>query len=80
MILLIEIVIGIVGWKTWYLQRINYFFQIYILILAPAVFHNKIKYRNIYKIIVYSVFAAGFFYTILANKSEIMPYRTWLFN
>ena len=75
---LLELAIGIAGFQKWYLQRINYFFQIYCLILASILFSYKNKYKIIYKLIIYSVFGFGFVYMIYSNKGNIVPYSLWI--
>ena len=76
----LEMAIAVVGMQSWYLIRINNYYQIFIIALIPMVFKYKKSCRNIILIIILSVFVFGFFYRIYTNAGDIYPYTTFLFN
>lgn len=73
-----EIVIGIVGINTWYLQRLLEFLKPSIIISYPVTLKYQSKYKKYYIATCLIILIVNFLYTIILNKGDILPYHTWI--
>ena len=72
----IEIIIGILGFQSWFLIRLNMFFQALVSLLIIFVLYYENRYTNLYKISSFSILFFGFSW-YLAFKTH-GGYSTWL--
>lgn len=79
-IFIFEIVLGIIGYQKWYVQRILPYLQSYLLFMVPLLLQYKYKYKRYYVACLFIIMVGGFVYTIHFNKGNVIPYTTWVKN
>ena len=73
----LEIVIGTIGARVWYMQRINFFLQIYLSLQIPHLYKYKWRYMKLYMFTCMVILLTWYLYCIFFNKGNILPYSCW---
>lgn len=79
-ILVFEIILAIVGFQDWYIQRILLYFQIFLITIVPMLLKYEYKHKRIFLLVLWSILGFGCFYVIFTNKGSINPYSSWVIN
>lgn len=70
-----EVILYIVAGKTWYIQRVLLYLEMFIVFLFPVIDKTSNRYRKIYRLIVYTVSLFLFTYGIYRNLNGVIPYE-----
>lgn len=72
--LMFEVVMGIFGYKLWFMQRILPYFQAILLFQFPEAFRHRSRYRKIYFLVIYLASFAFLVYRLYRNLGDSNPY------
>lgn len=70
-----EVILYIAAGRTWYIQRVLLYLEMFIIFIFPVIEKTHNRYRQLYRLIVYTVSIFLFVYGIYRNLNGVMPYE-----